>query len=258
MEFVFETVRLLFVSVFFIYLSWLDYRAREVDNKYWVLATPIFFGLTMLQICLFSPELLLMYLACIIISSALALGMFYMAGFGGADAKALIVLAIAMPFSPKILSGLIIMPSIFSKFFFPLTVLLNATLMELLLAVYFLLKNLAKIVRHESIFREYKLPLWKKPLLMLTGYRTAISKLEKTKFAYPLEKPEQTGIIVRLMPDYEKRNERLEQLKQAKGAEAEVWATPGLPFLIFMTAGMFLSLFFDVFAVFFQLFGVTF
>jgi len=92
----------------------------------------------------------------------------------------------------------------------------------------------------------------KKILVMITGYKVTIAKLKEKWHVYPMEDIESDGedslkrklVIV---PKDEGRNEIVERLSNAVGTgkiSDQVWATPGLPMLIFITIGSIVALLF--------------
>ena len=85
-----ESVRLFVVLLCFGYTAYLDYRFREVPNWVWlvfcIVGTP-------LTLC----SSLLGVFGVIIPTVLLALFLWYIGGFGGADAKALITLSLLLP-----------------------------------------------------------------------------------------------------------------------------------------------------------------
>jgi preflagellin peptidase FlaK len=91
----------------------------------------------------------------------------------------------------------------------------------------------------------------KKVLVLLTGYKVSIEKVKAKWHLYPLEDVEKidNGIKRKLVvfPKDEGRNaivERLEEAVKSGAIQEKVWATPGLPMLIFMTAGLIIALFY--------------
>ena len=82
------------------YSSWSDYKTREVSNRVWVIYAPIALGLTLAELFLFEPSKLLFFGISVGVTVGLALLLFYAGGFGGADSKALMCIALALPFAP--------------------------------------------------------------------------------------------------------------------------------------------------------------
>jgi preflagellin peptidase FlaK len=88
-------------------------------------------------------------------------------------------------------------------------------------------------------------------LILITGYKVSVRKLKEKWHVYPLEDAEEdaeNNLRRRLVtvPKDEGRDavvERLDQAVKNGRIRDSVWATPGLPFLIFITAGLVLALF---------------
>jgi len=92
----------------------------------------------------------------------------------------------------------------------------------------------------------------KKILILITGYKVTVDKLKAKWHVFPMEDVEdkgENGIERKLVivPRDEGRDEIVERLSNAANAgkiDNYVWATPGLPMLIFITAGLFVALLF--------------
>lgn len=240
---------------FLFYASWSDYKTREVSNRLWILFAPPAFILSFMELFMYESSQLLSYGICFGLTAAFAIILFYSGGFGGADAKALICLALALPLYPDNL----FMPlsneiSPIAKNFFPLTVFSNSILMAAATALYILFHN---IFWHKKtgkkLFEEEheKESFWKKLLVLMTGYKVSINRLKEKWHLYPLEDLENSEDGFKrklvLIPKDEDRNAIVERL--AKAVETGkipdmVWTTPGLPMLIFITVGLIIALFF--------------
>ena len=240
--------------VFLLYSSWSDWKTREVSNKVWLLFAPSAFALTIIELVLYDPSKLVLYSICFCLTAAFAIILFYSGGFGGADSKALMCLALAVPFYPEN----VLMPvtreiSPISRMFFPITIFSNAVLFAAATAVYIVLRN--TVWRQKTGIKlfegDHEKEGWgKKILVLVTGYKVSVSK-EKWHF-YPLEDIEESAegkfrreLVV--LPKDEGRNvivERLEKAIRAGKIQDRVWATPGLPMLIFVTAGLITALIF--------------
>ncbi|MEM2440595.1 MAG: A24 family peptidase C-terminal domain-containing protein [Candidatus Bathyarchaeia archaeon] len=256
MQALIEVVKFCLTLSVFLYASQCDYKTREVDNSVWIFFAPLAFALTFTELFLFeNSSALLFFSLCFGLTAGFAIILFYAGGFGGADAKALMCLALALPFYPQELispfSGEI---SPFMQMFFPLTVFSNAIILATLTAVYILIRNLVWRWQTGKAFFEGEQKsesIGKKILVLLTGYKVSIWKVKEKWHLYPLEDVEKTqnGIKRKLvvLPKDEGRNAVVERLEEAakKGEIPEkVWATPGLPMLIFMTAGLLIALFY--------------
>jgi preflagellin peptidase FlaK len=252
---IFTIMRTSFTLLFLLYASWSDYKTREVSNNVWLLFAPLAFALTMIELFLYdTTSNMLSYGICFGLTSAFAVILFYSGGFGGADAKALMCLALALPFYPENLFAPFGGISVISQSFFPITVFTNSVLLAAATAVYVFLRNIIGHLRSSRrLFEDYENEsLGRKILVLITGYKVSVAKLKEKWHVYPLEDIVETNEDTPkrklvLIPKDENRNAIVERL--AKAVEAgkindAVWATPGLPMLIFITAGLIAALFF--------------
>jgi len=236
------------------YASWSDYKTREVSNSVWILLAPPAFALTFAELFLFDSSALPFFGLCFGLTSAFAIILFYAGGFGGADAKALMCLALALPFYPsELLKPFMGEVSPIMNLFFPITVFSNSVILAALTAIYLLFHNILwRLKTGNQLFEgeQRKASIGKRLLVMATGYKVHIKKLKEKWHIYPLEDVENTeegGIRRKLLvfPKDEGREaivKRLEKAVETGEITEKVWATPGLPMLIFITAGLFLAL----------------
>jgi len=259
MEELLSWARIIISLIFLVYASWSDFKTREVSNNVWVVFAPIAFVLTFAQFLFFPPsprlflgtngdELLAMinYGISIAISSIFAITIFYVGAFGGADAKALICLALALPLPPDPIKPL----SDFVSPIFPITIFSNSVIVAALSVFYALFRNLLwKQRTRQQLFEGYEREsLGRKALALLCGYKVSVADLEKS-FLYPLEDVQTTqeGEMKRrllLFPRDEAQEEIVERIVKAEKEgkiRNTVWATPGLPMLIFITIGLILA-----------------
>jgi preflagellin peptidase FlaK len=256
MRMLIEASKVCMALSFLIYASWSDYKTREVSNSVWILFAPPAFAITFAELFLFDFSSFPLFGMCFGLTVAFAIILFYAGGFGGADAKALMCLALVLPFYPQELfstplSGDV---SFFMQHFFPLTVFTNSVVLAALTAVYLLIYNFIwrwKTGRALFEGEQENESIGKKILVLLTGYKVSIEKVKAKWHLYPLEDVEKidNGIKRKLVvfPKDEGRNaivERLEEAVKSGAIQEKVWATPGLPMLIFMTAGLIIALFY--------------
>ena len=244
----FDGARIILCLSFLIYASWSDYKTREVSNKVWVILGPLALALTAFQFLIYSPQLLLSFILSFVITSALAIAIFYAGGFGGADAKALICISLALPVYPN---HLLPQPQGFISFLFPITIFTNSVLLAALSVFYALFRNLLwKVTNRGGIFEGLETASFgRKILALFSGYKVKISKLEKAHM-YPLEDVDvkDDGEVKRkliVFPKDEEREEIVARILENANKErlnGGVWATPGLPLLIFITAGLIIAL----------------
>jgi preflagellin peptidase FlaK len=91
----------------------------------------------------------------------------------------------------------------------------------------------------------------RKILVLITGYKVPVQKLKDKWHVYPLEdanENSENNLKRKLvtLPKDEGRDaivDRLDKAVKTRKIPDSVWATPGLPFLIFITAGLVLALF---------------
>ena len=258
MQIIFDTLRTATALLFLFYASWSDYKAREVSNTVWIVFAPLAFVLTFLEIYIYEISELTLQLSsyglCFGLTAAFAIILFYSGGFGGADAKALMCLALALPFHPENLTKPFFgEASPISQLFFPMTIFSNSVLLAAATAIYMLLRNIFWSQKTGRKLFEQGLSesFGKKLLVLVTGYKVPIGKLKEKWHLYPLEDIEngETGLKRNLvvLPKDEGRDAIIERLSKAVEngkIHNTVWATPGLPMLIFITIGLITALFF--------------
>ncbi|MEM3725850.1 MAG: A24 family peptidase C-terminal domain-containing protein [Candidatus Bathyarchaeia archaeon] len=235
---------------FLTYASWSDFKTREVSNTVWLFYAPPAFMLTAIELLLYgNSQKLLLYGLCFGLTATFAIILFYTGGFGGADAKALICLALALPFYPQeLFQPLSGTPSPTSQIFFPMTVFSNAVLLAAATAIYMLFRNIFWHWRTgKRLFEGYEASFGKKILVLLTGYKVSVDKLRDKWHIYPMEDLAEDMLKRKLIliPKDEGRDaivQRLAKAVEEGKIDDKVWATPGLPMLIFITAGLILAL----------------
>ena len=248
---IFDGARIILCLSFLIYASWSDYKTREVSNKVWVILGPLALALTGFQFLVYSSEplqLIILYALSFGITSGLAIAIFYVGGFGGADAKALMCIALALPLYPRYIlpqPGGLVSP------LFPITIFTNSVLLGALSVFYALFRNILWKLRNNGYVFDglEKESLGRKILALFSGYKISVSKLEKG-FMYPLEDVEVTeGEELKrkllVFPKDEERDEivaRILKNVEKEKLEGGVWVTPGLPLLIHITLGLLIAL----------------
>jgi len=246
-----DGARIILCVSFLIYASWSDYKTREVSNKVWVIMGPSALALTVFQFVFCSVEtiqLLQFYVLSFAITSVLVVAIFYAGGFGGADAKALMCIALALPVYPGYLLS---EPAGFVSPLFPLTVFTNGILLGALTVFYAFFRNILWKVRHGGGFFEglESGSFGRRFLALVSGYKVELSKL-KSGHLFPLEDvyvSDEGEVKRRLLvfPRDEEREEivsRIVENVNEESLEGGVWATPGLPLLIFITLGLIVAL----------------
>jgi preflagellin peptidase FlaK len=241
--------RVLISLIFLSYASWADFKTREVSNKVWAIFAPLAFLLTALQYILFPQDLLYSYVLPFVVTLALSLVLFYAGGFGGADAKALICLSLALPNYPHYLLE---SPIGYLPLIFPLSVFVNAVFLASFSVTYVLLRSFFwKHKNKKKLFNGFeKESLGRKILVLLSGYKVNIAELEKKGYLYPLEdfdaRLEEKRKLIAIPRDEEREKivSRLLEAERSGQIKGDVWATPGLPMLVFITVGLVIALVF--------------
>src|SRR5690349_16890400 len=132
-------VAALFLTVgVFMAASLSDLKTREVSNKFWLFYGPVA-GLIFALRIFFSPDTIPILLvssgAAIVVSFLL----FQFGVMGGADSKAMMCFALALPSAPSFLSPLWQAPIVFYPF--PIAILVNSFLLSIGSAVVLLVRN---------------------------------------------------------------------------------------------------------------------
>jgi len=245
-----DAARVVLCLSFFVYASWNDWKKREVSNKVWAVLAPLAFALTTIQYVFFAQDLLFYYALSFTVTFVIAVVLFYAGAFGGADAKALMCLALALPYYPIYLLSNV---AFFSPIL-PITVFSNAVLLAAFTVVYAVLRNsLWKLRTGSRLFAGFENEsVWRKIIALMTGYKVELAALEKSAHVYPLEDiaAKETGEDERrllVFPKDETQETIVARILSA-GREGKfqngVWVTPGLPLLIFITAGLIVALLF--------------
>jgi preflagellin peptidase FlaK len=190
------------------------------------------------------------------LTTVIAFVLFYSGGFGGADSKALMCIALALPFSTETLFTPIFASGVspLAQNIFPLTIFSNSVLFAAASGLYMLLRNLVQRATSGKKLFEGSLstePIGKKLVVLITGYKVSVAKLKEKWHVYPMEDVDDTGETLKrrlvVVPRDEGRSEIVERLSNAVDTGKigdHVWATPGLPMLIFVTIGLIVALLF--------------
>ena len=218
-----------------------DWRCRRAPNELWYVmgGAGLAFDMCAFWQGGFDAGYVLWTFVGALFTFALVYLVFAMGGFGGADAKALIAIAVMFPRWPSLelagmafpAAGRLVSPV------FALSVLGNAIVITAALPPCALAYNLLTVPVPEIVSN---------PLGAITGYRAPVGQLK--------------GKHLRLMHRYEDAGDRVERRMALKGPELDdemlarlatwraagrigdrVWVTPQLPFLIPITLGFFTS-----------------
>jgi preflagellin peptidase FlaK len=217
-----DGIRLITGTVLLAYASYTDIKTRRAANILWVVMAIV--GIILLVIQYLDggfPNF--WYLVFVPIMIVLMYAFFQMRLlFGGADAKALMALAILVPILPRI--GNIplwnsFLPGSWSIF-------ANATILFLFIPVSLLIYNISK--------KNLRFPH------CLLGYVISVEKA-KQKFVWPLERIKEGKRKLMYMPKNFDVDEELAEFE--KLGITEIWVTPKIPFMIPLLAGFLVTFF---------------
>ena len=217
-----DGIRLITGTVLLAYASYTDIKTRRAANILWVVMAIV--GIILLVIQYLDggfPNI--WYLVFVPIMIVLMYAFFQMRLlFGGADAKALMALAILVPILPRI--GNIplwnsFLPGSWSIF-------ANATILFLFIPVSLLIYNISK--------KNLRFPH------CLLGYVISVEKA-KQKFVWPLERIKEGKRKLMYMPKNFDVDEELAEFE--KLGITEIWVTPKIPFMIPLLAGFLVTFF---------------
>jgi len=215
-------IRLITGAILLTYASYTDIKTRRAANSLWVIMGVV--GAILLVIQYLNggfPNI--WYLVFIPIMIALMFVFFQMRLlFGGADAKALMALAILVPIQP-LLWDLPLWPSFLPGSW---SIFANATILFLFIPISLLIINIGK--------GNLRFPH------CLLGYIITVEKAKKT-FVWPMEKIQDGKRKLLYMPKNFDVDEELAEFE--KFGIKEIWVTPKIPFMIPLLAG-FLAAFF--------------
>ena len=216
-----DIVRLVVGSLILSYASYTDIKTRKASNMLWVTMGSVGVILLVIQYLTGGFGNHIFYLIFIPIMIVLMYVFFQLRLiFGGADAKAIMALAILVPLEPSILE----FPLWGSFMPFSWVIFSNSVLLFLLIPVSLLIFN---VIRGNIEF----------PYCFL-GYRLSIGKA-KEKFVWPLEKIVDGKRKFSYMPKGFDAENDLEIFE--KNGIKEIWVTPKTPFMVPLLAGFICS-----------------
>ena len=225
MNFAILNVNIFLASLMLLLTSYLDMKKREVPDKVWIVFGAIGVGLEIYEVET-GVTLFFWLIVAIVLAAVIGMGIFFAGLYGGADGKALIVLAILVPY---------LVPRVGIYPIAPLIVLTNGILLSMLLPIGLLFLNAGRIIRGKKIFVGFSEPLHRKILATFLGYK---SSGEPRDFQFSMEKkePEQ--------PERQGKKFDFGFMQDNFETAPGTWVTPGIPLLLFFTAGFFVLLFY--------------
>lgn len=195
--------------------SIIDVWKREIHDYYWIGFGVVGFLLVFINSDIF-PHLLEIGIALII--APFAILVWRLGLFGGADAFALIALAVIAP-----------MATLSENSVTPFTSISNAVILFFIPFLINISRNAYAIARHEDIFEGFEETRIKKACAMLIGYRA-----KNPKFGFPIEKIEEGR---------KKINIKIHNADNEEySTKPDTWITPGIPYLLLITGGFIIQL----------------
>lgn len=194
--------------------SFYDLKKREVNDRLWIV-----FGVAAALLLLLewdNKSRIQNIITSIIFCAPISL-LFWKTGlFGGADSFAIILISILAPFS-------------FGGNYYPTTTLTNSLLLLLSVFIFNFLMNMKKILEKEDIFEGFKETSGRKILAMFMGVKI------NSKFGFSIEQKFKNG---------KKFNFSLKNCETSKFSTRKEWCSPGIPFILFITGGFIIQIFF--------------
>ena len=197
--------------------SIIDVWKREIHDYYW-----IGFGGFGFLLVFISSELIsnLITIGFALIIAPFAILMWRLGLFGGADAFALIALAVIAP-----------MATISENQITPFTALSNAAILFVIPFLMNVVRNAIAQIRGEHIFEGFDESAGKKLAAILMGY-----KAKNPKFGFAIEKTENGKKKLDLTLHHAENQEFC--------TKPNTWITPGIPYLLLITGGFIIQIFY--------------
>lgn len=203
-------IRIIFAIAMLFLASVLDIRKREINDIVWIafggIATLLFF---------LSGELwqAFVLIAISMIITPVALLIWRVGVFGGADALCLIVLSALAP-----------MVTLATSPITPFTTLTNSAMLSATPIFVNIVRNTIAILKKEDIFKGFDASMLHKAIAFCIGYRA-----KNSKYNFSIER--MVGAVKKL--DF--------SFKHAENtpfsATSDTWVTPGIPYVLYITGG---------------------
>jgi len=197
--------------------SIIDIWKREIHDYYWIGFGIVGFLLVFIDPDL-TPNLLTMGFALII--APIVILMWRIGLFGGADAFALIALAVIAPVA-----------TMSDNVVTPFTTLSNAVILAVFPLLFNVVRNVISQIKGEDIFEGFDESSKKKLAAILIGYRA-----KTPKFAFAIEKTKKGKKKFHLTLHHAENQEFC--------TKPNTWVTPGIPYLLLITGGFIIQLFY--------------
>ena len=208
------------------YASFTDIVKREISDYVWIV-----FGGIAAVLLIFEPNFAesLTAIGISMIVVPIAIIIWRVGLFGGADAFAIIVLAALVPQFTLTESTIT-----------PFTILTNAILLSISPLIINFIKNIIELAKGKNIFDGFEEPTRRRLMAMFLGYRAI-----NPKFGFSIEKK---------VGNQKKLNLVFHHAENAEFCKTpNTWITPGVPYMLFITGGFLIQLLYgDVLFRFFE------
>lgn len=213
----YEIIGIILALIMLILGSIIDIWKREIHDYYWIGFGSLGFLLVFISSDII-PNLLTMGFALIIAPFVIIVWRIGM--FGGADAFALIALAVIAP-----------MATFTENPISPFTTLSNAAVLFVFPFLINIFRNIIAKVKGDEIFEGFEENSTKKIVAMLIGF-----KAKNPKFAFSIEKIEKGKKKFSFAIHHAENQEFCNT--------PNTWITPGIPYLLLITGGFMIQLFY--------------
>ncbi|MEM2855728.1 MAG: A24 family peptidase C-terminal domain-containing protein [Candidatus Nitrosocaldaceae archaeon] len=202
-------VRIAICLITLIVASIMDLKKREISDKVWIISSSFSLILFILE---FKNIDIIAYIISLTITSSISYSIYKFGLFGGADAKALIVISSLLPYYDTGIHNIS-----------ALTVLTNSVILTVGNIIYNVIKNSIDIIKGRNIFQGFNEPLSRKIFAFMLGNRV----YKVNGFAFLME--EKNG---------KERRFRFHAHAYDEFANAnDVWVTYAIPFIVYITIG---------------------
>lgn len=211
----FQLIGIVLALIMLILGSIIDIWKREIHDLYWIV-----FGGAGIALALLNPDIItqLLSVGFALIIAPFVIIVWRIGLFGGADAFALIALAVIAP-----------MATLSENPTSPFTTLSNAALLFVIPFLFNLIRNAVSQVRGNNIFEGFDEPTYKKVIASFMGYKS-----KNPKFAFSIEKTEKGKKKLDLAIHHAEDQEFC--------TTPDTWITPGIPYLLLITGGFVIQL----------------
>jgi preflagellin peptidase FlaK len=211
-------IRIILALVMLLTASFLDIRKREINDMLW-----IGFGAISVVLIFFDTDVwhTVFTLAFAMIIAPVALLLWRLGIFGGADALCLIVLASLAP-----------MQTLNNTQITPFTSLTNAAIFSIAPIFVNIVRNMIAVLRKEDLFKGVEASKLNRAMAFCIGYKTK----NIPKYSFSMER--MTDGIRKL--DFSLKHAENETFCTAENT----WVTPGIPYIIYITAGFITQIFY--------------